>query len=485
MWRAPPAVTAGVRRILRSTRCVLAMLPMALTLACEPRAGSQVTADATPVLTLSPRDTFQTISGWEAAAQLGEVDCNREAYRRYRAEVVDRAVNELGLTRLRLDLRSGVESGRDTWPEYLAGDLSYPRWRATWFVPQNDNADPRVADPAGFQWGRFDHNVTEVILPVREALAARGERLYVNLNYVDFWLGAATKPFSHFADPEEYAELVRVVFDHMQQKFGFVPDGLEVLLEPENTPHDAREMGRAIVAVVARLAEAGYHPDIIAPSTTRMANAPAYYDEMVSVPGVAGRIHELAYHRYTGLSRPTLAAIAQRATRDGLTTAMLEHIGSGFAELYEDLTVGNVSAWQQFTIAYCGRRDNPDASGSYLQVNQSDSMAPRVHLTRSARLFRQVFRYVRPGAVRIGAVSSDASVRPLAFRNANGSAVIVGWSDGATTFMVRDLPAGRYGINYSTTHGKYNEELPEVEISDGGVVQVPMPAAGVVTVYGK
>ena len=63
--------------------------------------------------------------------------------------------------------------------------------------------------------------------------------------------------------------------------------------------------------------------------------------------------------------------------------------------------------------------------------------------------------------------------------------MVVGWCDGATTFMVRDLPAGRYGINYSTTHGKYNEELPEVEISDGGVVQVPMPAAGVATVYGK
>ena len=434
---------------------------------------------------ISPRITFQRVSGWEAAAQLGEVDCNPEAYRRYRDEVVDRAVNELGLTRLRLDLRSGVESDTDTWPAYLSRSLSYPQWRDTWFVPKNDNSDPRVADPAGFQWGRFDHNVIEVVLPIRNALAARGERLYLNLNYIDFWLGAATKPFSHFSDPEEYAELVVVVFNHMREKFGFVPDGLEVLLEPENTPHGAREIGRAIVAVSARLAEAGYHPDIIAPSTTRMANAPAYYDEMLTVPGVAGHIDELSYHRYTGISRPTLAAIAHRASRDGLTTAMLEHLGSGFAELYEDLTIANVSAWQQFTVAYCGRRDNPDATGAYLQINQSDPMAPRVHLTRTSRLFRQVFNYVRPGAVRVEATSTDPSLRALAFRNASGSMVLVGWTEGASSFSVRGLPAGRYGINYSTTHGRYNAELPEVTVAEEGSVTVPMPAAGVVTVYGK
>lgn len=460
---------------------------LAALLACNAGGGSEraTAGDPVPFVDIAPQRTFQTIIGWEATAQLGEVDCNREAYQRYRAEVLDRAVNELGLTRLRLDLRSGMESGVDTWPSFLAGELSYAQWRGTWFVANNDNADPRVADPRGFQWGRFDHNVTEIIIPARKALAARGERLSVNLNYVDFYLGAANKQFSHFADPEEYAEFVRVVFDHMQEKFGFVPDDLEVLLEPENTPHSAREMGRAIVAVVARLAEGGFHPRIIAPSTTRMANAASWYDEMLTVPGVAGLIDELSYHRYTGVSRPTLAAIAQRASRDGIATSMLEHIGSGYEELYEDLTLANVSAWQQFTIAYCGQRDNPDGRGVYYQINEADSLAPRVHITRTARLFRQVFAYVRPGAVRFDATSSVPSVRPLAFRNANGKDVIVGWTDGAIPFDVRGLAAGTYGINYSTTHGKYNEELPEVVLAKGASLHVPMPAAGVVTVYRK
>lgn len=438
-----------------------------------------------PVISLDTTRVFQRIVGWEATAQLGEVDCNPEAFRRYHTGVVRRAVNELGLTRLRVELRSGAESRTDTWPLFRGGKLTYAEWRGTWMVATNDNDDPHLADPDGFHWGKLDHSIEQVVLPIRKELEARGDRLYLNLNYIDFYLGAASKSFSHFADPEEYAELIRGAFDHLHAKYGFVPDALEILLEPENTPHSATEIGRAIVAVVARLAEGGYHPDIIAPSTTRAASAPAYFDEMQRVPGMEGLLDELAYHRYSGVSRPTLVAIEQRASRHGIRTAMLEHIGAGFAELYEDLTVANVSAWQQFTIAYCGKRDNPDATGVYFLINQSDSTAPRVSMTSTARLLRQVFLYVRPGAVRFLAESNSAGLRPLAFRNAGGGTVVVGWAATPGPFSVRGLPAGRYGINYSTAHGKYNEELPEAAVAEGAVLQVPMPAAGVVTVYGK
>ncbi len=40
---------------------------------------------------------------------------------------------------------------------------------------------------------------------------------------------------------------------------------------------------------------------------------------------------------------------------------MLEHIGSGTDDLYKDLTVGNVSRWQQFTLAFPSTADNGGA----------------------------------------------------------------------------------------------------------------------------
>jgi hypothetical protein len=126
---------------------------------------------------------------------------------------------------------------------------------------------------------------------------------------------------------------------------------------------------------------------------------------MLQVPGVAGLISELTYHRYVGVSDAALQAIGARVQRDGVKSSMLEHIGSGFDDLYQDLTVANVSAWEQFTLAFCGNRDNLDNNGVYYQINQTNPSSPKVNITNHAKLLRQVFAYVRAGAVRIGATS--------------------------------------------------------------------------------
>jgi hypothetical protein len=442
-------------------------------------------SDVLPNVDVFPDRTYQTISGWESAASVGEFDCHPEAFRRYVPEVLSRAVNELGITRVRLGLRTGAESSRNPMPDFLAGRLPYRDWRATWFVAENDNDDPFVADSTRFHWDFLDRIVETVVLPLRERLSARGEQLFVNLNVVDFFLGASAKAFSQFNDPEEYAELILATFQHLDRKYGLIPDGVEILLEPENTPHSAVSIGRAIVATVARLEGAGYRPRIIAPSTTRASNAALYYDSLMAVPGVAGLIDEISYHRYTGVSRPVLEAIATRARRDGIDASMLEYIGAGFEEFYEDLTIANVTAWGQFSLAYCGRRRNLEARGIYFQVDQSTPTAPVVSITHVSRLLRQVFMYVRPGAVRLGAVSSHAAIRPLAFRNRNGRSVVTGWTTGAASFAIRGLPAGSYGINYSVTGGAWNREMPAATIAGGELLRVEMPAAGVVTIYGR
>ncbi|MBC7894436.1 MAG: hypothetical protein H7066_03430 [Cytophagaceae bacterium] len=438
-----------------------------------------------PRIDVFPGVEHQRIRGWEASGQFGEIDCKRDAFTKYHREMVDRVVNELGITRLRLSARSGIESGVDTWPDFRGGRTNYGTWRRTWFVATNDNADPRVADPAGFQWGYFDRVVDTVIVPVREALARRGESLYINLNFVDFYLGAGRKAFPQMKSPEEYAELIRVIFDHMQAKYGFTPDGLELLLEPENSAYTPEDVGASLVAVARRLREGGYTPDFIGPSTTKAANAPEFWDAVNAVPGARGLLTEFAYHKYGGLSRPTLRAILLRARRDGATTGMLEHIGSGFDGLYEDLTVANVSVWKQFTLGYCGLRDNADNEGVYYQVNQTDPAAPRINITSQARLLRQVFNYVRPGAVRLGATSSLDGLRALAFRNATGRVVVVARSPTQQRFVIHGLPAGTYGVNYSMKAGRFNVDLPDVVVTDGTPVSLEIPGDAALTVYGR
>jgi O-glycosyl hydrolase len=437
------------------------------------------------VVDVAPSTTYQTMTGWQALTQNGWEECDQTAFPIYRNQLHDRAANELGINRMTIMVRSGAEITRDWFGDYKRGVIDYATYRASWFVPVNDNADPLAADANRFFWGYVDGQVDNSIQPMRQRLAARGEKLYIVLQYVDFVQGQ-TKPFQPMKVPEEYAELVTETFKHLRQKYNIVPDAFELVLEPEHTPYYAPDLGRAMVAAVNRLKASGFTPAIIAPSTTSMANASTWYDEMIQVPGARGLITELAYHRYVAVSLSALQAIGQRTQRDGIKSSMLEHIGSGIDALYDDLTIGMASAWQQFALAYCGQKDNPANGGVYYQINQTDPSNPRINITDHSRLLRQVFNFVRFGAVRIGASTGNTAVlRPLAFRNVNGKYVVVVRTTGGAALTVRGLPAGMYGINYGTSSGAWNVDQADVSVPSGGTVQASIPSSGVVTIYGR
>jgi hypothetical protein len=438
------------------------------------------------VITIDTAATFQTMTGWQAAGQNGWLDCNPTAFRRYRDELAERLVNELGIERITTALRSGSENTRDYHPDYVAGSMPMAAYRDTWFAPVNDNADPLVTDSSKFFWGFLDGHVDNAVAPLRERMRARGEPLYWVLTYVDFLQGKPTKPFMHLKQPEEYAELVAMAFTHLQQKYGFVPNALELVLEPEHTTYTPAEVGRAMVAAAARLRALGFTPDLIGPSTTSVWNAAPWYDGMTQVRGASGLLDELSYHRYVALSYQALSAIGLRSRRDGVKVSMLEHIGADFDDLYEDLTVANASAWMLYSSAFCGRRDNPDAQGVYYQVNQTDPNRPKVNITNRSKLFRQLFAYVRRGAVRVGATSGNATdLLPLAFRNPGGSLVAVVRARRGSSFEIRGLPEGRYGINYGTPGARWNVDLADQTITPGSVVRASIPSDGVITIYAK
>ncbi|MBL8962165.1 MAG: Ig-like domain-containing protein, partial [Gemmatimonadetes bacterium] len=408
-----------------------------------------VTGAVTNRIDINPAVTYQRITGWQALTQNGWLDCNPTAFAAYKNQLHDRAVNELGINRMTLMLRSGAENTRDYHTDFVAGIVSDTVNRLNWYQPVNDNADPFTAVASRFHWGFLDGQVDNAILPMQQRLAARGEKLYVVLQVVDFKSsdhGNLARPFDVMTNAEEYAELVAEGFKHLRQKYNLEPDALEMILEPEHTPYSGPIIGRAVVASVNRLRGLGFAPAIIAPSTTSMQNASTWYDQMLQTPGIRGMVTELAYHRYVAVSYPNLQAIGLRTLRDGIASSMLEHIGSGFDALYDDLTVGMVSAWQQFTLGFCGNRDNPGNQGAYFQINQSNPAQPNINITDHSKLLRQVFAYVRRAATRIEAVSANAAaMRPLAFRNADGRLVVVVKTTGPATFAIRGLAAGTYG----------------------------------------
>ena len=162
---------------------------------------------------------------------------------------------------------------------------------------------------------------------------------------------------------------------------------------------------------------------------------------------------------------------------------MLEKGGAGIDVLFEDLTVGNVSAWQQWGLA---QKDPDDRGGWYYVVADiTDPEAPTFRPSRYAAHLAQVFRHVRRGAVRIGATSDIDAKEAVAFINQGGShVVVVRAEDGGGPLTINGLPAGRYGVRFVDPDNAASN-LPDVRIAAGNALETRVPGPGTLAVYGR
>jgi len=437
------------------------------------------------LITVDSETRFQTMRGWEVVAQADQHF--QPTFPDYAPLVFDHLV-ENGINRIRLEIRAGSENTADSWGDFAAagypddGTPGNQAWRAKRYETINDNGNPNEINPGGFHFTEIDDTIDLVINPVRSRLAERGESLYVNLTYVAFTGQITSGQYLHHA-PDEYAEFMLAAFQHVQSKYGWVPNAIEVMLEPDNVTQwrSGALIGQTIVATGRRLQAAGFTPDFIAPSTTCMANAIRYFDDLIAVAEVKTYVKELAYHRYCGVSLDNLQTIVSRAEAHGLSISMLEWWdgANSHQTLHEDLTLGRNSAWQQSTITSINNR----AGLGFVFVDTSNP----AHLVTApgnvTRYTSQYFKHVRQGAQRIGATSDAPALNPIAFVNVNGTYVVVVNALNAGSFGVRGLPEGTYGIHYTTA--EETVALDEQTIVSGERVTGNIPAAGVLTIYGK
>ena len=408
-------------------------------------------------ISINPNVQHQTIVGWEFTGGIGIRDFPND-FQRWRDELIDRAVNELGINRTRLESHREFHKVETT----------------------NDNNDPFAINMAGFDFTEFDKKIDLIVLPMKQRLQANGEDLYINLNPV----GIADNADLFHHDPEEYAEYVLAHFLHMESKYGFVPDSVELSLEPNefNTfDQDPIKYGLALVATANRLESNGFaNVDFYGPSLSNMRDTIGFFDLMITVPGVLDHLDVIAYHRYSTQSLSLLTRITDRARTYGLATAQLERIGADYHVLHEDLKVGNNVAWQQYALGY----PTGDNGAQYLTIDNPTSPNPTVTMASRTKFLRQYFKYVRKGAVRVDANSVDSKFDPVAFINANGKYVVVVKASGGGNFSVNGLPAGTYGVKH-TTGSPYDVDHADASIGSGGSLTTNIPEGGVMSIYEK
>lgn len=502
------------------------------------------------LVSLDPTQIFQTMTDWSYADGLPWETAPDYARLVPRLDEIAEHTAQQGINRIRLEIRSGFENDENYFDRYVCtlGDVPHvdcstvngrtdrEGWKATFYRELNDNADPQNAAAGRFHFGELDFKIELFVNRLRQRVAARGDRLWVNLTFVDFnRRDDETAPYDD--NPEEYAELILATFLHMEQRYGWVPDSVQVMLEPDltaffdpvrdirtggcqhnwspevcgddpnrpdSTKHwDPADLAEAIVAAGDRLRAVGFRPTFVGPSTTSMLNAPAYLDAMVlHQPRVLEYLRELSYHRYDRGNRTSADILAnvtrpvvQRYRTQGyqLDTSMLEWWPASFVpnhddnydvatqnaynyhDLVEELAVGGVSAAQVGgSVVWI---PEPVGGGVNLLLLSDQGL----DVVDNSNLTGLLTRHIRRGAVRIGATTSAGGVQPVAYVRKDGKWVVVAEVDAANTIVVGGLPAGSYTVEYAGRLRGIRAE-PAQTIQAGEYLVTQLPDRGLVAI---
>lgn len=441
--------------IVATVRCALCA---ALLLICVPATSC---SHPEAHLTIDTQERHQTMAGWEVTARAWEYDKVNDRFDGSwvpeRERLAAMLVDEAGIDRLRLEIKSGMENPVDYWTLFAAGKIGYREYKDHFYEKINDNADPTTLNPAGVQFSDLDWHVENIVLPVKQRLEARGRHLRLNLAYVDFKWTALSGTLSHATKPTEYAELVAATFSHLKEKYGLAPDSLEIIIEPDNTRDwSGVAIGRAIVAASSRLDAAGFpNVEIIAPSTAKAQRALSYFEDIRSVPGAAQRMTTLAYHRYDGAPDALdLNEIRDAAHAARVKTAMLEYVDGSVSDLLADLSEGDATAWQKYGIGAMQRADGATSPGWLITGREVPGASLDLGLTPLARSLGLLFGTVDQGSVRVSARTDAEDLGTAAFLTPGNKLVVAIHPREDMPLTISGLRQGPYRMDSVTPDGK-------------------------------
>jgi hypothetical protein len=433
-------------------------------------------------VSISAGATGQTVNGWEVTARFWEFNKAGNAYDgswlTSKDAIVDKLVVDAGITRARIEIRSGVENPVDYWSKFVSGQIGYLEVKSHFYEKINDNADPSSANTAGFQWASFDYYIDNFILPLKSKLASKGKPLYINLCYVDFGWTDLKGTLSHADNASEYAELISLAAKRLRDKYGITTDSVEIILEPDNTDKwTGQNIGRGLLAVKSRLAADGINPKFIAPSPSAASRTVGILDALSSVPNADAALNVVSYHRYDGsLADPALPFIRSRAKTLGAETQMLEYVDASTSNFFRDMEYGGASAFQAYAVAYPAKTAEAVSNGAVLWRADDGT----VSLTPQFRQIGLLQREILPGAkARQVTISGSSTDMVISFQNPDGSDVIAIFSPSGGNFQVSGAAKTSYLATYSS---RSSAAYPTQTINKGsdGNITVSLTAEQVV-----
>lgn len=405
-----------------------------------------VSAAAAADVTVNASVTHQTMLGWGAVTPwLMDVPDLLVG------QIIDTAVNDLGLTRLRYEGPSGNRAEDRRW-----------EWG-------NDDDDPLHVNWSAYNTASLDAKVQKYVVPFQQAVQANGDPFSIYLSPSFFNGGSSGSPSTWMLrSPGEYAEYATSMLLRLRDVHNITADYYCICNEAGNdNPFSAAIVGRMIKAVGPRLQQLGLSTTIQFPECVSANTSWSYIQALAGDERVWEHVGLLSYHLYgSNTQRPSIRDFG--AAR-GLPTAQTEYMGLTIDHLYDDLTLGGVSFWELYGQGFPAPDNN------------------RTSFSLPSRYWdmRQVMHYVRPGAVRVDATSNDGTVRSLGFVNDGKTTVVLlnkAAASVAQTVTVTGLPAGSYGVSRSVGSGVC-QELGLQTVDGSGQLSLSVPKNAVLTIY--
>ncbi len=343
-------------------------------------------AEEQVTVTLDPARRYQTVMGW------GKTTPWLAASPLIRDECIDRAVNDLGLNRLRFEGECGNSIVRRSW-----------EW-------DNDNADPLTINWAAFNTADLDARAANWLVPWKKAVEARGEEfdIYVSPSFFQGGSSGDLPPWMA-ADPEEYAEWALALLLRLRAD-GITADWYSICNEAgNNNVFTPQVVARTAKALMPRLAKEGLATRLQFPECVNAATSWRYVEALKDDADLWKWIGLISYHWYGRDNQASMVKLRDFARDRGLPTAQTEFMDLTIDHLYDDMVLGGVSYWEIYglgTPAYKETMSHVD-SGDVQRRPLVLALPPGFPL-RAPRRGAHRCGVVRPG----GALPRVRTVRP-------------------------------------------------------------------------
>ncbi len=400
----------------------------------------------------------------------------------------------------------------------------------------NDNSDPLVLDPAGFNFQDIDIMREKILVPAA-AYGFNDATLGPLLNLLGpvSWLQPIRSgDYSRYLD--EAAENVLALMLHWRDAYGTAPTLLALFNEPtsgnkELQSSSVQEMVDLVARIGARLRAAGFaEVKFLVPNEETIARSFEVAQAILADPAARPYVGAIGFHAYpygsvyssprriletSGSGAPDAAtrqqleqlkALGQQygvpvwmtevteapGTNDyGLDA--IENVLARAIHIHDDFEYAGASAffgmhtiWDSQThAAHFAGRGIPFLS-ALSGIVLVDVSTGKISITGMGYAVGHYARWIRPGAIRIGATSEKSRVIVTAFRDpGNGRVVAVVVNNETAEQLLRIRLSGGSPRGSATGEASYGsvrwQAIPPFTAASGGEFETVVPANSVVT----